>query len=394
MTADKIPPVLITVFAIPSEVSGTSIVIRRLIENLNPHEAILLGRGPNRSVRLAHRNLPVPSVRIRWLPLGLRGERFSRVAAVAPALIQGLAAVRRYRCGAILAMFPDDCSLLTGYLLHRITGLPLMAYFCDLYMENRRGRGWEARLARWLQPRVFRDARRLLAVNRGMTEFYLQRYGIEAVTLPTCINQTIPEFTTPPALGSPIRIAYSGNVNETRIDPLRALVRAVGSDPAYAIHYFTPQTRERLEELGVWSPHASVEFLSDEAALVERLRGCDVLYLPLTFDVKDHSLDALATCFGIKAYEYFLAGRPVLVQCPGSYFLARFFREEGCGVVVEDPSSEAVAAGLRELVQNSTRRTDLVRRGLEAAHAFEGPKVVQVLRHEFATLMAPRGGGR
>ncbi len=85
------------------------------------------------------------------------------------------------------------------------------------------------------------------------------RYGIEAVTLPTCINQRIPEFTTPPALGSPIRIAYSGNVNETRLDPLRALVRAVGSDPAYAIHYFTPQTREFYSLERLWGDAERIE---------------------------------------------------------------------------------------------------------------------------------------
>jgi hypothetical protein len=391
--ADTIHPFLITAFALPYEASGTSIVTRRLIENLHPGEAVLLGRAPNRNVKLVGHALPIPAVQVRWLPLGLRGERFSRLAAVAPSLMQGLAAVRRHRCRAILAMFPDEGSLLTGYLIHRITRLPLLAYFCDLYMEDRRGSGWEARLARWLQPRVFLAASRLLAVNRGMSDFYMSQYGIETVTVPTCINQGIPEFTPPPAVGNPVRIAYSGNVNDTRLDTLRILVRAVGSDPGYAIRYFTPQTPDQLGALGVWSANASAEFVADDATLVRRLRECDVLYLPLTFDLKDHSREQMATCFGIKAYEYFLAGRPVLVHCPADYFLARFFRDAGCGVVVDDPSPHAVSLGLKELAGNSARRIEVVRRGFEAARTFEGARVAAILRGQIAVVMAAAEGG-
>src|SRR5206468_10785623 len=137
---------------------------------------------------------------------------------------------------------------------------------------------------------------------------------------------------------------YSGNINSTRLSSLRALVRAIGNNPIYALRYFTPQKPAFLRENGIWPSNASAEFVSDERDLIRRLASCDALFLPLTFEVGENSRDQLATCFGIKSYEYFLSQRPVILQCPGDYFIARFYREWDCGLVVDDPRSDALAA--------------------------------------------------
>jgi glycosyltransferase involved in cell wall biosynthesis len=385
------PPILITTAAIPQEAGGTSIVVRRLLANLRREEAVLLARAPDKRMSLSDGSLPVPVIRVRWFPLGVRGERFHALASAVPAVIQGVAAARRYGCGAILSVFPNEGSLLTGYWLHRVTGLPLLAYFCDLYLEDRRGTGWEARLARWLQPRVFKAASRILAVNQGMADFYRARHGLDALVVPTCINEPLPGFEPPPAPGSPFRIAYSGNVNDTRVDSLRALVKAIGADAGISLSYFTSQSPGYLKSLGVWPEHATAEFVPDETALVRRLKECDALFLPLTFETVGHSREQMSTCFGIKAYEYFLAQRPILVHCPGDYFLARFFRDGGCGLVVDDPSPGALANGLARLRQDEALRSELVRRGLEAARQFEGGRVVGVLREEVARISVDSG---
>ena len=208
--------------------------------------------------------------------------------------------------------------------------------------------------------------------------------------LPTCINQPPPPFEPPPPPGRPLRIAYSGNINATRIDCLRALVRSIGEDPSYSLHYFTPQTARYLKSVGVWSPNCSVEFIPDEATLVSCLMACDVLYLPLTFEVKEHSREQMATCFATKSFEYFLARRPILVHCPGDYYLARFYRRWGCGLVVDDPSASALLTALRTLRQGAELRADLVRHGLEVTRQFQGARVAEMLRAEIATA----DGGR
>lgn len=378
--------------AVPIEVSGTNVVVRRLLENFSAGEVVLMGRSASRRAALEAKELHYPVVRLLAPPRGLRGERFWRVTSVIPGVLQGWAAVRRLRPAAILAMFPDECSLLVGDVLARLTGIPLLVYFCDLYAEGRLPDTWEARFASWLQRRVFASARTVFAVNQGMVDFYRERYGLRAICLPTCINEPIPGFAPPPDPGRPFRIAYSGNVNEARVDSLRALVEAVGHDPDYALHYLTPQSRAQLEAFGVWAPNASARFVNDEASLVPALAECDALFLPLTFDCGTLPRDYLATCFGIKSYEYFLARRPILVHTPGDYFLARFYREWRCGLVVDDPAPAALRAGLERIRADRQLRETLVQQGLAAAHSFEGPRVAAFLRRALLDLDSERTG--
>lgn len=365
--------------ALPFQSSGTSIVLRRLLENFAEDEVVLLARNPNPHMRLESHRLHYPTVRIPSLPGGLRGERYWRLSAVVPGIVAGLREIRRRRPAAIMAVFPDEISLLTGYWLHRLTKVPLFSYFCDLYMEDRPS-GWEARLARWLQPRMFRAASRIIAVNEGMAGYYRERYGTNALCVPACINVDIPRPGPVPAPGTPFVVGYSGNINSTRLSSLLALVRAIGNRPAYAIRYFTPQTADFLRAHDLWTQNSKAAFVSDEAELIRRLSACDALFLPLTFEVGANSRDQLATCFGIKSYEYFLSRRPVLLQCPGDYFIARFYRDWDCGLVVDGPGPEALFAALERLRSDGGLRTRLVHNALKAARQFEGPRVATILR--------------
>ena len=101
--------------------------------------------------------------------------------------------------------------------------------------------------------------------------------------------------------------------------------------------------------------------------------------------------DQLATCFGIKSYEYFLAQRPVVVHTPGDYFLARFYRERGCGIVVDDPTPAAVRHALERLRDEPALGRGIAAAGQAAAREFEGPRIADILRAELARLRAPGG---
>lgn len=370
--------ILVVPYAIPLESSGTSIVLRRLLEHFTSDEVVLLGTNPDPKSRLASCMPHYPVVRVPSPSIGTRGERYWRVATIPASLAAGAWAILRHRPDVILAVFPDEWSLLTAYVLHRLSGLPLLAYFCDLYMEDRRS--WLSRLARWLQPRVFHAASRIIAVNEGMADLYRRRYQVDPVCLPTCINTPVPDVRPMPPPGRPFVVAYSGNVNATRVGSLRALVQAIGGNPAYRIRYFTPQNPGQLRSWGVWAENAQAEFIRDERELIGHLSACDALFMPLTFAVGENSRDQLATCFGIKSYEYFLSQRPILLHAPGDYFIARFYREWECGVVVSEPSAEALTSGLERLRDDEGLRLRLAGNALQAARQFEGARVAATLR--------------
>lgn len=363
--------------AAPAQATGTNIILRRLLANFDPRDIVVLARRPDRRSALDSTGLPYPVIMPPSVPRTWRGQRYWSLLASLPAACIGQAAAKRHAASVILGMFPDEASLLTAYMVHRWTGLPLVAYFCDLYMEDRRG--WQARLARWLQPRVFRAAARILVMNEGMRDYYWSKYGLDAVCLPACINTAIPTLK-PPTIGGPqCIVGYSGNINTTRVGSLRALLAAIGDDRTIVLRYFTPQTPDDLRRLGVWHASASAEFVGDEEDLIRRLAACDILFLPLAFESEEHHRDQLATSFATKSFEYFLSRKPILLHAPADSFIARFYRERGCGLVVDDPSPAALAVGLKRLRDDDVLRSSLVVRALEATREFEGPVVARRL---------------
>src|SRR5690606_12147426 len=130
-----------------------------------------------------------------------------------------------------------------------------------------------------------------------------------------------------PAYTGKLIVGFSGNVSRDRVQPFRELVLLARERGDMEIRYFVPHSREYLETNGVWLEGSEIRFCRTDDELLSELRQCHALYLPLTFEVEDDSVEQLATCFGIKSYEYILACRPVLVHCPADYFTYRFFAD-------------------------------------------------------------------
>lgn len=373
-------PFLVVAYSLPGRISGTPVVISRLLENFEREDVVLIGRPLGQQARL---NVHYPVLSIPTLPTDWRGQRYWRTASVLPGVLTGLRAIRRYRLRAILGIYPDEGSLLTAYLLHRLTGLPWIPYFFDLYQENVKS-GWQGHLARWLQPRVFRSASLVLALTGGMADLFRERYQIEASLVPHCINQPIPTFSDDRLQPkTPVVIGYTGDINAHRIGAMQYLVEALRGRTDYEIHYFTPQPKSFLVENGLWCENARQTFTPSEAEFIQRLQQCDVFYLPLTFDPvqwQEHG-DQLLTSFPTKSCEYLVSQRPILVHCPDECFVAQFYRQYDCGLVVAEPGAPAIAQALDTLRTDREPRERLVRHALQAAGQFQGQAVAANLRN-------------
>jgi glycosyltransferase involved in cell wall biosynthesis len=360
--------------------SGTPTVVRRLLQQLTVGEAVVIGRPPNRATRLPRDVIGVRQYKLPVPPNGARGHRAWMLGGAIPGVAVGLGVIRRTRATEIVVVFPDEGSLLTGYLLHRITGLPLVAWFCDLYQENRRG--WESQLAAWLQPRVFGAASIVLAVNEGMAEFYRDRSTVRVEVLPTALASGVREVS-PPGLartdGRTFVLGYSGTVNDERVESLSLVASLVAEDPTLELRLFTGTGADYLSSHGIEGQRITRRFLA-EGELLAALRECDVLLLPLTFDSKGSSRAQLATCFGIKAYEYMLSGRPILIHCPKEFFTARFFVDHECGLVVGSSDREALAHGIQRLRRDPALGARLAASAADAMTQFEGLRVANRFR--------------
>jgi len=363
--------VLFITRALPVESGGTMIVVRRLLDNLDPDKVIVLGRTPYKPWVLKNDN-PLPYRHMEIPTPQVKGFRIWRLLSVIPGFFQGIYLIYKYRVKTIIGVYPDEGSLILAAVLSFVTRKSLMVYFCDLYMENRKHR-FEKWLSRRVQPWIFKRSIRICAVNGGMKDFYDRTYGVDCLLLPTAINGNLPKTFELPAKEKPFIIGYSGSIVRDRLDPMQALVKAIGNNPDFEIRLFTPQKEEYLESVGLLASNVKVKFCSSHPELLSELRMCHALYLPLTFKTDFNSIEQLATCFGIKSYEYFQSCRPVLVHCPPDYYTSTYFTSNKAGVSIDSLDNENIIASLKYFVkQYAEVAPEYVDNALRAAVQFDG----------------------
>ncbi len=101
--------------------------------------------------------------------------------------------------------------------------------------------------------------------------------------------------------------------------------------------------RRNVSRDGIAGERVEVGYEADYERLLKRLSDCDLLYLPLAFfDAPGATTDSLQYAFPTKSLDYLVGGTPVLVHCPDSFELSRFFVGHKCGHVVNEPGAEAV----------------------------------------------------
>ena len=100
---DPAPPtfrLLVVAKAPPLESSGTSVILRRLLENLDADEVVVLARSAHRQCRIDTRPFHYPVVEVPSAPAGIRGDRYWRLWSAIPGVIAGRHAMRRHQAAA------------------------------------------------------------------------------------------------------------------------------------------------------------------------------------------------------------------------------------------------------------------------------------------------------
>ena len=168
--------------------------------------------------------------------------------------------------------------------------------------------------------------------------------------------------------GGEKRIVYTGAVYEAHYDAFRNLIEAIKllARGDVRLHLYTAQTPRELEEVGIKGPvvvHGHVA--SMEVPAIQK--QADMLFLPLAFDSPYPVV--IKTSAPFKTGEYLAARRPVVVHAPPDSFVAWYFREHGCGLVVDrlDPAPLAEAVG--RVLDDETLARHLGERAWERARA-------------------------
>jgi len=378
----RMPRVLLVSRFLPPLATGSAVIVDNLSRAFARDEIVLAGKEP--SDRLPHNRVPElpPVVAVEgprvWSIRG-RGARYLALLP-APWVARRLARlIRSERCQAVVGVYPDASYLYAAWAASRKTGTPFYPYLHNTYLDAQQS--WVLRaFARWLQPRVFRDAAPVFVMSEGMLEFYRERYPNlrSASALVHSFAEPIPAFRIPPMRSRPV-FAFSGNINPSCAEAARRLCQVVGSLPGAQLRFYTGQRQADLEQRGVWQPNATCRRRLDRPSLLRALAESDVLLLPHGF-TGEFSPVEYQTIFPTKTIEYLISGRPILAHTPPGAFLTRFLKTHDCALVVEQPDPAAVAAAICSLREDTALRSRLVRNALLAARQFQVSRVAAHLR--------------
>lgn len=371
-------PILLLSWGVPPLPTGSAVIVGNLARQFAPEEMIIAGEKPYGGPRVQWRDeWPRIFHVAHELPTHWRGSRWWRRLQVVGMLWRSLRLVRRFRCSAVLVVFPNEEFLLVGYLTALWSGLPLFAYFHNTYLENRRG--LSRRLASWLQSRVFLKSRHVFVMSEGMVELYRRNYpDLKCSALVHSFNEDLPAMTSVPAPHRPLQLTISGNINASCREAAVRFAEAAAQMEAVSLTILSGTPESLLREIGMLRDGTRYGTVSRDE-LVDRLQQADIVVLPHGFS-GDLSADELATMFPTKTIEYLICQRPILAHAPPDCFLTRFLKQHKCALVVDTPSVAALIDAVERLRADAQLRARLVERALQAAKMFHAPQVAQTLR--------------
>ena len=188
-----------------------------------------------------------------------------------------------------------------------------------------------------------------------------------------------------------MQLFFSGTVYSINAAPLARITRAMTQLAGARLAVFGVNSADTLSAAGITGPHVVSGFIADRPALLRFMQEQHAYVVCLTWPEETWvGANEMATIFPTKLPEYLAQGRPILVHCPGDYFLARFMREHDCGWVVTERSEDALAAALRDMSTESETRRRRCRNALAAAQIFAGHRVAT----QFSDELAQRAGIR
>lgn len=391
MSVDR--PLLIVVNEDWSFPSALVVTMRNLLKGLRVDEFVVASAYlPRRDVRAradagdgmrVHRVLTPPVTGISWRV----DEVIRRLYFGTPLPALALERVaRRYGCGAVLAVYPDVYALTAGREAAARLRVPFAVYLHDTIVEGTQGLRIHAQ-ARKAQAQVFSPDVLFFAMSEGLSDLLLRKYDLSAIPLPHCYNEP-PVAPRATANGSRVSTAlFAGGIYEINRPAVaraaRAAVRA-----GYRIVCTAQSAAEMLIHDGVPGPAVEVKSLPSRAEYLALLAEQTALFVALSWpDESPLHRDELATIFSTKAPEYLGSGRPVLVHCPGDYFLAEFFRKHDCGLVVSDRGEDALVSAWTQLRDEPACVDRLTRNSRAVLPYFDGQRISATFREQIERLI-------
>lgn len=371
-------PILVVSERFPPAVGGSATIMKNLTDAFEAGSVVLAVDRPPRGRSTAGATRHPLYHFMSTVECSGRADGWWRRAQLPIAVRRLRSAAHAHGCAAIIGVYPDAFALHAAFVAAKQSGLPFVGYLHDTIAEGMADTRW-AGFGRKVQAEVFAGADLLFVMSQGMADLYRRRYDLATIplvhTYPEKIGNGADIDGTVPGNGTsdePTAL-WSGNIYRINRHAVRRAFRALSTQPGLTLNLATSQTVETLTQLGVCGDNVRLTYFSanERPAYLDFLRRQTFHIVALDWpDESPVHPDELGTIFPTKTPEYLASGRPILVHCPAEYFLARFFKEHGCGEVICERSEEALVAGIQRLIADRGHARDLGRKAIDAASMF------------------------
>jgi glycosyltransferase involved in cell wall biosynthesis len=260
----------------------------------------------------------------------------------------------------------DLDTLPIGYVHTRRQDIPLVFDAHESYPDliARQTPAWAGVMIRWLERFLVRRVDALVTVGDLLAEHY-RPWAARVVVVRNC-QQPGP---VQPALvsqrserrpqGTELVVCYVGGFTRGRV--ILPLIEAVANDPTVGLLLVGegPQAEALLEAIGDLERIVYLGPRVPPDQVVNLMKSADVVYYGLRSDYPNNRFSSPNALYG--ALE---AGRPLLTTNVGEISL--IVRDEGCGLVLGEPTVEAIGLALTEL-RDVEVRAGMARRAEYAA---------------------------
>ena len=276
-----------------------------------------------------------------------------------PALLKGLAAIRRTRPSVIYSTAPPWTGQLVAHGLARISGLPWVADFRDPWARAPWREGWSPAARRWaavFERAVVARANAVIFATEANHEEYAAHYGADAAqrffVVPNGCDPS--EFIGLERMNpdTDFVIVHAGSLYGARTpEPLiRALAACI--DKGLVLRgrvrlrmigtAVDPRIQSVASALGVGDAVEFVPRMARQQALEEMARASALLVLQPSTTVSIPG----------KLYEYLALGKPILALCEEGE-TARLVVRSGLGIAVTTDAAGAIESALVQLLEKA-----------------------------------------
>lgn len=280
---------------------------------------------------------------------------------IPPAVMSGLAAIRRQKVDCLFSSGPWWTNHLIGLVMAKLTGLPWIAHFRDSWAQGH----WvkpvtnlSVRIEKALERQVLKAATAVVCVT-DMQSAMLRRANPDLpaskfITIPNGYDDAewtaTPGDTTEPSSNDKFVITYAGNLYHGRspyplFRALQSLIeyKAIAREQVRVELLGKCDVAEGSRVMDVAAMHGlsdcvSTPGLVSRSEAVRRMKESNLLLLLV--DEQNYSIPA-------KAYEYLRAGRPILALTTGGA-VVDLFNQSGGAWVVDPTEHDAIKAAVLE----------------------------------------------